>query len=91
MRRFDRSLDHFERIYRPLADRWSVYENSGAQPPLAGARTMKTKTRRPKHDEFSRAVGRALRRAARRAREVARMHGTPIYIWKNGKIVAEKP
>jgi len=20
-----------------------------------------------------------------------RMHGTPIYIWKNGKIVAEKP
>ncbi len=20
-----------------------------------------------------------------------RMHGTPIYIWKNGKVVAEKP
>jgi hypothetical protein len=42
-------------------------------------------------DAFSRAVGRALRRAAKRAREVARMHGTPIYIWKDGKVVAIKP
>lgn len=40
---------------------------------------------------FSAAVGRALRRAAKVARKTARMHGTPIYIWKNGKIVAEKP
>ena len=24
-------------------------------------------------------------------RKTARMHGTPIYIWKNGKVVAEKP
>jgi hypothetical protein len=52
---------------------------------------MRAKARRPKHDEFSRAVGRALRRAAKRAREVARMHGTPIYIWKDGKVVAVKP
>ena len=41
--------------------------------------------------EFSAAVGRALRRAAKVARKTARMHGTPIYIWKNGKVVAEKP
>jgi hypothetical protein len=41
--------------------------------------------------EFSDAVGRALRRAARVARKTARMHGTPIYIWKDGKVVAEKP
>jgi hypothetical protein len=41
--------------------------------------------------EFSAAVGRALRRAAKTARKTARMHGTPIYIWKNGKVVAEKP
>jgi predicted ABC-type ATPase len=34
VRRFDRSLDHFERIYRPLADRWSVYDNSGTRPRL---------------------------------------------------------
>ena len=42
-------------------------------------------------EEFSAAVGRALRRAAKVARKTARMHGTPIYIWKNGKVVAEKP
>ncbi len=41
--------------------------------------------------EFSAAVGRALRRAAKVARKTARMHGTPIYILKNGKVVAEKP
>ena len=37
--------------------------------------------------EFSAAVGRALRRAAKVARKTARMHGTPIYIWKDGKVV----
>jgi hypothetical protein len=25
------------------------------------------------------------------ARKTARMHGTPIYVWKDGKVVAEKP
>lgn len=40
---------------------------------------------------FTAAVGRALRRAAKVARKTARMHGTPIYIWKNGKVVADKP
>jgi hypothetical protein len=32
-----------------------------------------------------------LRRAAKDARKTARLHGTPIYIVKNGRIVAEKP
>jgi hypothetical protein len=36
-------------------------------------------------------VGRALRRAAQDARKVARMHGTPLYVWENGKVVATKP
>lgn len=48
-------------------------------------------TRSGSSDDFSRAVGRALRRSARRAREVARMYGTPIYVVKNGKVVAIKP
>ena len=42
-------------------------------------------------DEFSKAVGRALRRAGKRARVIARAYGTPVYVWKNGKVVAEKP
>ena len=44
-----------------------------------------------KPNPLSRAVGRGLRRAARRARETARRYGMPIYIWKDGKIVAVKP
>jgi hypothetical protein len=52
---------------------------------------MKRNAKPQTSKEFSAAVGRALRRAAKSARKTARMHGTPIYISKNGKIVAEKP
>lgn len=41
--------------------------------------------------DFATGVGQALRRAAKDARKIARMYGTPVYVWKNGKIVAEKP
>jgi hypothetical protein len=54
---------------------------------------MKAKTRakagRPK--DFAAGVGRALRRAAKDVRKIARMYGTPVYVLKNGKVVAEKP
>jgi predicted ABC-type ATPase len=33
-RRFDRSWIHFQTIYRPLADCWAVYDNSGRLPVL---------------------------------------------------------
>lgn len=46
---------------------------------------------RPRKNSFAESVGRALRRAAKRARKTARMYGTPIYIWENGKVVAKKP
>ncbi len=36
-------------------------------------------------------VGRAVLRAAQAARQTARMHGTPIYLWQDGRVVAEKP
>jgi hypothetical protein len=42
-------------------------------------------------ETFAARVGRALRRAGTAARRTARVHGTPLYVWKNGKIVAEKP
>jgi len=50
---------------------------------------MKRKAKLQTSKEFSVAVGRALRRAAKVARKTARMHGTPVYVWKNGKVVAE--
>jgi hypothetical protein len=36
-------------------------------------------------------AGPAMRRAAKRAREVARRFGTPIYVMRDGKVVALKP
>ena len=51
--------------------------------------TVKPKTERGR--ALAAEVGRALRRAARVARKTAREIGTPIYIWKGGKVVAEKP
>lgn len=48
---------------------------------------MKTR----KKEDLSALAGRALRRAARTARKTARAHGTPIYVLKNGRIVALKP
>jgi hypothetical protein len=52
---------------------------------------MKTKKVKSKATPFTREIGRALRRARLVARKTARMHGTPIYIWRDGKVVAEKP
>ncbi len=51
-------------------------------------KAAKTKT---KPNEFAAAVGRALKRSARVARKTARMHGTPIYVLRGGKVVAAKP
>ena len=50
---------------------------------------MKTRNSRPKNSLAG--AGRALRRAALVARKTARIYGTPVYIWRAGKIVAEKP
>lgn len=52
---------------------------------------MKAKTQRKRPNNFATTVGRALRRAGVTARKTARMHGTPIYIWRDGKVVAQKP
>lgn len=34
LRRFTRSQHNFDTVYRPLADAWAMYENSGAKPIL---------------------------------------------------------
>jgi len=52
---------------------------------------MRTKPTKPKMDDFAKKVGLALRRSRLSARKTARMYGTPIYIWRDGKVVAEKP
>jgi hypothetical protein len=52
---------------------------------------MKAKGSTKKPEHFATGVGRALRRAAKDAQNVARMYGTPLYVWQNGKVVAKKP
>jgi hypothetical protein len=47
--------------------------------------------RRKKPESFAAGVGRGLRMAAKSVREIARMYGTPIYVWENGKVVAKDP
>lgn len=37
LRRFARGWDNFQTVYRPLADAWVVYDNSGAKPHLLEA------------------------------------------------------
>jgi hypothetical protein len=41
--------------------------------------------------KLSEAVARGILAASRRARKTAKMHGTPIYVWQNGKVVAKRP
>ena len=52
---------------------------------------MKTKKDKSQPKTVMVPAGPALRRAALAARKTARMHGTPIYFWRDGKVVAEKP
>ena len=52
---------------------------------------MKRTKAAPKNRQRMDAVDRAMRAAARQARKIARMYGTPIYVWENGKVVAKKP
>ncbi len=52
---------------------------------------MKTKAKKTVEKSFVTGVGQALRRAAAVARKTARAHGTSIYVWRDGKVMAEKP
>lgn len=52
---------------------------------------MKSKRITPAKEDFAIRVGRALRRSAKAARKQAKIHGTRLYFWKDGKVVAQKP
>lgn len=52
---------------------------------------MKLKTVPDTRTAFGRLALKALRRAVRRARTTARMHDMPVYVWRDGKVVAERP
>jgi predicted ABC-type ATPase len=91
LRRLRRGWENFQEVYRPMAESWAVYDNSELSPQLQGKEGMKSPIRPRRPESFSAGVGRALRRAAKTARKTARMHGTPIYVVEDGKIVAKRP
>jgi hypothetical protein len=55
---------------------------------MKAKRSSKSLNKNPK---FAARVERALVRAGESARRIARMHGTPIYVWENGKVIAKRP
>jgi len=52
---------------------------------------MKKTSKKPVAMGFAASVQPALKRAAKVARKTARMYGTPLYFWKDGRVVAERP
>lgn len=52
---------------------------------------MNKSPKKPVAKGFAASVEPALKRAAKVARKTAKMYGTPLYFWKNGKVVAERP
>lgn len=90
VRRFERSGEQFDRVYRPLADAWAVYDNSGAQPKLLERAVPGTRRESGKRADFAAGVDRGLRLAGDAARVVARRYCTPIYVWENGRVVAKR-
>jgi hypothetical protein len=47
--------------------------------------------KKSQHTRHTRRIEKALIRSGDVARRMARMYGTPIYVWENGKVVAKKP
>lgn len=82
LRRFFRSWHNFETRYRPLADAWAAYDNSRRSPKLMESNSNS-------HPRLAAPVERALLQAGETARRTARRHGTPIYVWENGRVVAK--
>jgi hypothetical protein len=52
---------------------------------------MKAKVKQVPAKSFAASLEPALKRAAKVARKTARMYGTRLYFWKNGKLVSERP
>ncbi len=81
LRRFKRGWSNFEKDYCALADEHTVYDTSGDAP------SMSTKKPSKKVQEITL----ALKRAAKEARRIAKMHGTKVWVMRDGKLVGIKP
>jgi hypothetical protein len=88
------SMDNLAAIFGAVGEnlRVDLLAHAVLSRKAVGTGPMTARRKPPKRQEsFAAGVGRGMRRAARTARKVARMYGTPIYVWKNGKVVAKDP
>lgn len=97
-RRFSSGQHNFEKLYKPLVDEWTLYDNSGSRPVLIkkmseimNKKTMDSDQRLNNRDPDLAGVEAALKRAVLKAREKAQAVGRGVIIWKDGRIVEELP
>jgi predicted ABC-type ATPase len=94
-RRFETGWLNFERLYKPLADCWMLFENSAEEPRLFEQRRNPANAPPPAFaDRDMEGAEAALRRAARRARELGERTGTPVCVLRGMEVVdltAAKP
>jgi predicted ABC-type ATPase len=92
-RRFDRGLQNFLQLYRPLADAWHLIDSSGPRPirlMAEGAGFSESEISSSRLAEAERilaAAGKATAEAIRRHR----LLGEPIAVWRDGKVVILPP
>lgn len=89
-RRYERGWVNLVECYRQLADVWAVYDNSGPVPVLLKA-SMSKAPQSKATDDFIISVTKALKRAAKEARRQAKIHGTKVWVMKDGKLVGLDP
>ena len=66
------------------------YGELRGSPPITGARAMKPVAKRSKPESLGEMAIKAMRRAVRRARKTARLHGVPVHIWRDGRVIVDR-
>ena len=73
-------------------DEWSLYDATGEQPvKIDSSESRRVREGEPACPDGSEVALVALKRAAQRAREVAIQTGTPLLLWRDGRIVYVDP
>lgn len=85
-RRFERGLENFRHRYRDAVDAWQVF-NASLWPPVL----IDEGARPPNRYPDLQGSCTAMICAARRAAMIAKQHGQPLLLWRDGRIVRVMP
>lgn len=95
-RRFESGIRNFFDLYRPLVDRWRMYENASSGDPVlvaASGEVLQPEVWQSLKAEFSddSRADEAVKRAVRRALRDHKSLSNPIAVWREGKVVILQP